>query len=62
MSSKRAEGKMSSGMVSSGRGMGSTRDSRAQEAIKMKDEQLRILADQNSQLLKSLDLPNHVPT
>ena len=36
-------------------GMGSTRDSRAQEAIKMKDEQLRILSDQNSHLLRSLD-------
>ena len=31
------------------------RESRAQEAIKMKDEQLRILTEQNSQLLRSLD-------
>ena len=45
----------SSGMVSSGRGMGSTRESRAQEAIKMKDDQLRILTEQNSHLLRSLD-------
>ncbi len=42
-------------MIKSGLGMGSTRDSRAQEAIRMKDEQLRILTDQNSHLLKSLD-------
>ena len=31
------------------------RETRTMETIKMKDEQLRILADQNSQLLKSLD-------
>ena len=31
------------------------RESRAQEAVKMKDEQLRILTEQNSQLLRSLD-------
>merc|ERR1719181_495774 len=31
------------------------RQTRTMETIKMKDEQLRILADQNSQLLKSLD-------
>ena len=42
------------GMVQNELGMGSTRDSRAQEAIRMKDEQLRILTDQNSHLLKSL--------
>ena len=40
-------------MVASGGG--STRDSRAQEAIRMKDEQLRILTEQNSHLLKNLD-------
>ena len=32
-----------------------SRESRASEAIKMKDEQLRILTEQNSQLLRSLD-------
>jgi hypothetical protein len=31
------------------------RESRAAEALKMKDEQLRILSEQNSQLLKQLD-------
>jgi hypothetical protein len=31
------------------------RDSRAAEALKMKDEQLKILTDQNSNLLKTLD-------
>ena len=31
--------------------MGSTRESRAAESIKMKDEQLRILTEQNSHLL-----------
>lgn len=31
------------------------RESRANEALKMKDEQLRILQDQNSQLLRNLD-------
>jgi chromosome segregation ATPase len=31
------------------------RESRAQEAIRMKDEQLKVLTDQNSQLLGSLD-------
>ena len=31
------------------------RESRAQEAIRMKDEQLKVLTDQNSQLLASLD-------
>ena len=31
------------------------RESRASEALKMKDEQLRILSDQNSSLLVSLD-------
>ena len=55
MSSKMIEAKTGGGMVASGRGMGSTRDSRAQEAIKMKDEQLRILTEQNSHLLRSLD-------
>ena len=44
-----------SSLLNPGLGMGSTRDSRAQEAIRMKDEQLRILTDQNSHLLKSLD-------
>ena len=32
-----------------------SRESRAADAIKMKDEQLRILSDQNSNLLQSLD-------
>jgi myosin protein heavy chain len=31
------------------------RESRAAEALKMKDEQLRILSDQNASLLSSLD-------
>ena len=31
------------------------RESRAAEALKMKDEQLRILSDQNANLLSSLD-------
>ena len=31
------------------------RESRAADALKMKDEQLRILTEQNSNLLKSLD-------
>ncbi len=31
------------------------RESRAAEALKMKDEQLRILSEQNAQLLKQLD-------
>lgn len=31
------------------------RESRANEALKMKDEQLRILQDQNNQLLRNLD-------
>lgn len=31
------------------------RESRAQEAIRMKDEQLKVLTDQNSQLLRALD-------
>ena len=31
------------------------RESRAADALKMKDEQLRILTEQNSSLLKSLD-------
>lgn len=31
------------------------RESRANEALKMKDEQLRILQDQNNQLLGNLD-------
>lgn len=31
------------------------RESRAAEALKMKDEQLRILSDQNSTLLQNLD-------
>jgi hypothetical protein len=31
------------------------RDTRAGEALKMKDEQLKILTDQNSNLLKTLD-------
>ena len=31
------------------------RESRAAEALKMKDEQLRILSDQNSALLQNLD-------
>ena len=31
------------------------RESRANEALKMKDEQLRILTEQNNQLLGSLD-------
>lgn len=31
------------------------RESRAAEALRMKDEQLRILSDQNSNLLTSLD-------
>ena len=49
-------------MIRSGLGMGSTRDSRAQEAIRMKDEQLRILTDQNSHLLKSLIKLKRKPT
>lgn len=31
------------------------RETRASEALKMKDEQLRILQEQNSQLLQGLD-------
>jgi len=34
------------------------RESRAAEALKMKDEQLRILSDQNANLLASLDKVN----
>lgn len=36
------------------------RESRANEALKMKDEQLRILQDQNNQLLRNLDRCVHV--
>jgi hypothetical protein len=32
-----------------------SRETRASEALKMKDDQLRILSEQNSQLLGSLD-------
>lgn len=34
------------------------RESRAAEAIRMKDEQLRILSDQNANLLANLDKVN----
>ena len=36
------------------------RESRAADALRMKDEQLRILSDQNAQLLSSLDKVNSV--